>query len=332
MNKKVLVFATSFLDELTSHPSGEGEPARLLEEAARQASVDIEYRCDRNPSEPVTHEEIQGAIAVIADLEPWESALLRRAGRTYGGDLSLIARYGIGYNSVDIAAAAEAGITVTNTPLASAQSTAEWAVSCLLGTAGRMIHQNARGRQGKLKSGVSRLDVKGKTMGIVGTGAIGREVVSLMSGFGMKILASDLFPDRLWAEEAGVEYVDLPRLCEVSDFITLHASGGQRIIGQEEIRLMKRSACLINCARGGLTDNRAAYQAVRSGGLRGFCLDEPWEYPDLPLENSLNVIATPHVGSDTDMGKLRMQQMSVESVVSFLRGETPAYAVGGVAL
>lgn len=327
MKKKIVVFATSFQDELLTHPDGEGEPALQLRQAAERNSLELEFRCDRNPGTPPTAAELEAVTAIIADLEKWDRGLLEQVGRAKGGDLGLLARYGIGYSSIDIAAAREAGIQVTNTPGASAQPTAEWAVSSLLDVAGRRIPHHARAGEGLTKSGPSRLDISGKTLGIIGTGTIGKQVAAMLSGFGLRLRAADLYPDHEWASAHGVEYTDIGSLCEQADFITLHASGNSQLIGTAEIGRMHPTTVLVNCARGVLVDNRAVYEAVRDGRLYGYGIDEVWEHNDLPLSPDLNIAASPHVGSDTDLGKLRMQQLSAQAVIDYIDGRDPQYIV-----
>ncbi|MFW6209143.1 MAG: NAD(P)-dependent oxidoreductase [Spirochaetota bacterium] len=327
MRKKIVVFATSFMDELLTHPDGEGRPAKELQEAAERNCLDLEFRCNRNPAEPLSFKEVEGVVAAIADLELWKRELLEKAGKDRGGDLGILARYGIGYNNIDTVAAREAGVHVTNTPGASAAPTAEWTVSTLLDVAGRRIPHHARAGKGLTKSGASRLDVSGKTLGIIGTGNIGKQVAALLSGFNMKIIAADLMQDTEWAAANGVEYVDLPEVCERADFITLHASGGSLLLGADEIARMQPTTVLVNCARGALVDNRAAYEAVRTGRLYGYGIDEVWDYEDLPLTDVLNIAASPHVGSDSDMGKLRMQQMSAQAIIDYVDGKEPQHIV-----
>lgn len=324
--QKIIVFATSFLDApVRNHPDA-GRAKKILESAAVEHGLDVEYRCDRNPVDPLELWELEDAVAVIADLERYEQGLLEVAGSGSGGTLRLIARYGIGCNSVDVAAAESNGVIVTNTPGASAPPTAEWAVATMMAVSGRCILQYQRAATGQKKSGPSRLDLYGGTLGIVGTGTIGRRVVDLLSGYGMSVLAHDPYPDTDWAKSRGVEYTDLDTLCGTADFISLHASGASRIIGEEQLQRMGSATVLVNCARGPMVDNRAAWIAVKQGNLYGYALDEIWEYPDLSLEG-LNVLVSPHVGSDTDHGKLKMQTMSAEAVAQFLAGEKPTNIV-----
>ncbi len=325
-NGKVIVFATSFLDEPVTELYESDRPRRLLEEAAARHQMKIDYRCTRKPSEPLSPEELEGAVAVIADLERYNDELLQQVGAGRGGSLGLIARYGIGYSNVDIEAAKDCGVLVANAPGANAPPTAEWAVATILDVAGRRIAHHQRAAAGKTKTGPGRLDVRQRTLGVIGSGAIGKLVVQLLEGFEMRVLAYDPYPDQAWARENAVEYVDLPTLCRQADFITLHASGGKQIIGEAELAQMKPTAVLVNCARGALVDNRAAYFAVKAGQLWGYGLDEVWEHPDLPPAG-INIILSPHVGSDTDEGKLGMQLMSAETVVEFLNGETPQHTV-----
>ncbi len=325
-DRKVIVFAASFLDEPVSDSPGADTACRTLEQAAAENGIKVEYRCSRNPSRALEAAELEGAVAVIADLERYDRELLLQVGAGSGGSLGLIARYGVGYTSVDIEAAGECGVLVTNTPAANAAPTAEWAVSTMLDVAGKRRFHHRRAAAGQTKAGAMRLDLGGKTLGIIGTGTIGRRVAALMRGFEMRVLAYDLYPDGDWAAANGVEYVELPALYERADFITLHASSGDRLIGEAELARMKSTAVLVNCARGHLVDNRAAYRAVAETRLWGYGLDEVWEYPDLSLDE-VNVVVSPHVGSDTDLGKENMQVMSARAVAGFLRGEEPEYVV-----
>ncbi len=324
--QKIIVFATSFLDSpVRNHPDA-GRAREILENAAAEYGLDVEYRCDRNPADPLEPSELRDAVVVIADLERYQRDLLETVGSANGGTLRLIARYGIGYNNVDTTATGRNGVIVTNTPGASAPPTAEWAVAMMMAVSGRCVLQHQRAAAGQKKSGASRLDLYGGTLGIVGTGTIGRRVVDLLSGYGMRVIAYDPYPDTDWAESRAVEYTDLDSLCETSDFISLHAAGASRIIGEEQLQRMGDATVLVNCARGPMVDNRAAWTAVKEGRLYGYALDEIWEDPDLSLEG-LNVLVSPHVGSDTDHGKLKMQTMSAEAVAQFLAGETPANIV-----
>ncbi len=328
MPKKVVVFATSFLDELVTHPREEGEGKKILDGLEKHPglSVRVEYRCDRNTLEPVDPAELQGVQAVIADIEDYDATVLSHAGIKAGGSLELIARYGVGFNSIDLEAATGSGVAVTNCPGCNSVPTAEWAHSTILAVAGRRILQHGRASTGGGKGGPSRIDISGRTLGVVGTGAIGKAVVKLMSGYRMKLLACDPFPDLEWAGGTGAQYVTLAELCSQADIITLHAAAGKTIIGKKELALMKPTAVLVNCARGVLVDTRSAYAAVKEGRIFGYGLDEVWTDRDLSLEG-LNIVVSPHVGSDTDCGKAMMQLMSARAVADFMNGKTLPHIV-----
>ncbi|WP_455382779.1 NAD(P)-dependent oxidoreductase [Salinispira pacifica] len=323
--RKVVVFATSFLDELRTHPEDEGAGRKILSELERETdgSITVEYRCDRDPGRPVAPDELTDVVAIIADLERYGADLLRSAGRKAGGSLELITRYGVGYETVDVKAATASGVLVCNTPGANSRPTAEWAVSTLLDVAGRRIPHHERAARGELKVGPSRLDVSGRRLGIVGTGMIGRNVADLLSGFRMDIIAYDPIRNIEWARKSGVRYVELEEIWRTADFITLHASSTTRLIGERELAMMRPETVLVNCARGVLVDPRAVYRAVAEGKLWGYGVDEVWLESDLPLAG-LNIAVSPHVGSDSDSGKARMQRLTAETVAAYLRGDRPA--------
>jgi phosphoglycerate dehydrogenase-like enzyme len=326
--QKIVVFATSYLDNIATDPSGADEGVRILERVAAESGGElaVEYRCERDPNKALQASELDEVRAVIADLERYDGELLQRVGRKAGGPLELIARYGVGVDSVDLAAATEAGVVVANTPGANTTPTAEWAVATLLDVAGRRIPHHQQAAAGYGKSGPSRIDVSGKTLGIIGTGRIGRTVAQLLSGFSPSLLAYDPYPNEAWAAEVGAKYVDLDTLCGEADLITLHAASGEQLLGARELALMSSTTVLVNCARGVLVDNREAYRAVREGRLFGYGIDEIWPEPDLDV-TGLNIAASPHVGADTDRGKRDMRIATAEAVAAHISGNRPASVV-----
>ena len=135
-------------------------------------------------------------------------------------------------------------------------------------------------------------------------------------------IAYDLYPDEHWSEQNGVDYLDsVDAVCEQADIITLHAASNDTLITETQIALMRPITVLINCARGHLVDSKAVYHAVKEGKIWGYGLDEIWDL-DLPLEG-LNIAVSPHVGSDTDMGKVGMQIMSAQAVIDYMHGIKP---------
>lgn len=328
MERRVLVFATSYLDLPVSERPDAGAGKETLDKIAREIGVRLEFKGDRDPAVPLSSDELKGAVAVIADLERYDRSLLEDVGSRRGGSLELIARYGVGVDSVDLSAARECGVTVTNTPGANSRPTAEWTVSTILDIAGRRTIHHSRAKEGLTKVGPSRLDVTGKRLGIVGTGAIGRTVAELMSGFGLKLCAYDPYPNREWAEVNDVTYMTLSKLLSSADLVTLHAATTDQIVGKDEIDLLGPSTVLVNCARGSLVDNRAAWQAVKEGRIWGYGLDERWPESDLPVDG-LNIACSPHVGSDSENGKAAMQTMTAEQIRDFLLERTPEHIVNG---
>lgn len=356
--KKIVVFANTFLDELLTHPPDEHTGRETLDQLVADGLAEVDYRCRRDPATPLTAGELAGVSITIADLEHYTPELLAAVGvgragspaaghgpsaRSDGGAgaansatpgagrLELIARYGVGVDAVDLDAAEAAGVAVSNTPGANSLPTAEWSVSTLLSVAGRRVAQHTLASQGRGKTGPSRLDVTGKTLGIVGTGRIGQRVAMLVTGFSMDVLAYDLYPNDEWARNSGARYVELDELLAESDFVTLHASSTEKIIGARELDLMKPTACLINCARAHLVDDDEVYARVKDGRLFGYGMDDPWRRSDLPLGGdlafTLNIVCGPHVGSETDQGKVGMRTMSARAVDQWIRTGSTDYRV-----
>jgi phosphoglycerate dehydrogenase-like enzyme len=326
--EKILVFATSYLDELITHPKEEGKGRRLLDDLAAGSGgkIAVEYRCDRDMRDPMTPEELVRTAALISDLELYAPELLEKVGAANGGPLKLLSRYGVGYDAVDLEAATRSGVMVTNCPGCNSLPTAELTVMTILDVAGRRIPHYETASQGKSKVGPSRLDVTGKKLGIIGTGSIGKHVFELMKGYNISGVAYDPYPDTRWAAQVNMQYLDSPeKVCEQADIITLHAASNDTIITQKQIASMRPTTVLINCARRHLVDNEAVYHAVKQGKIWGYGMDEIWDL-NLSLEG-LNIVVSPHVGSDTDMGKIGMQVMSAQAIVDYMQGIRPRYVV-----
>ena len=320
----ILVLASSFLDRLTALPADADEGRSLLSmfEARHEGRFRVRYQCKRDSSRTPTPEELRGVVAIIADLEPYPAALLARVGVRAGGTLRLIARYGVGHDSIDLAAASECGVAVTNTPGAASLATAEWTLATMVDVAGRRIAQYARAFVGKPKRGRPRLDLFAKSVGLVGAGSVARALARLLAGFRAHILVADPVIDRDWAAEIGADWVGLDELCARADFISLHASAGEQIIGARQIELMRPATVLINCARRHLVDNRAVWRAVDEGQLWGYGMDDSWIEDDLDLRGR-NIIVSPHVGSDSESGMLNMRMQTAQQVCDFLDNKLP---------
>jgi D-lactate dehydrogenase len=192
--------------------------------------------------------------------------------------VELVALRSAGFNHVDVAFAKELGVTVTRVPAYSPHAVAEHAIALLL-TLNRKTHR-AFNRVRELNfslNGLVGFDLFGKTAGLVGTGKIGRVTGEILRGFGMRVLAHDVFPDHEWAKRAGVEYVEsLPVLLQSSDVVSLHTPltpETRYLIRAETIAFMKPGSILINVSRGALVDTKALIKALKSGHLGGVGLD-----------------------------------------------------------
>ena len=325
---RVVVFAGGFLAYSPIDPATAQGGARVL--AAMQIEhgtrADVVFRCPRDSSIPVRYEEVSDATIVVAGDERYDRELLHACGVAGGGRLRCIARYGVGAGAIDVAAATAAGIVVSHAPEAHTVPAAEWAVSTLLDVAARRIPFHERAAEGREADGVPRLDVSGRTLGLVGTGPMGRVVVRLMAGFGLDVLAYDPSPDPVWAAKNGVTYADLHELCLLSDLISVHLVGAGPVISYRELDLMRPSAVLVDSTGTGATDARAAYRAVAERRIWGYGVDTVWPYPEMPLR-SLNITVAPGVAGETVRGRSAMQHAVAQAVVDVILGGVPFHAV-----
>jgi len=249
--------------------------------------------------------------------------------------LKIVANYAVGYNNISVSDATDRGVMVTNTPDVLNDSTADCAFLLLLATARRLVEADRYVREGRWTRawGPKMLlgsDVSGKTLGIIGMGRIGREMVPRAKGFKMSVLYNNrtrLDPDE--ETKLGAEYRSLDDLLRRSDFVSLHVPLGdetRHIVGERELSLMKSTSFLINTARGPVVDETALIAALREGRIAGAGLDVHREEPtstDNPLLQLDNVVVAPHIGSSTRETRLAMAMRAAENVVAALGGETP---------
>jgi D-3-phosphoglycerate dehydrogenase / 2-oxoglutarate reductase len=220
-------------------------------------------------------------------------------------NLKVIGRAGIGVDNVDIAAATARGIIVMNTPFGNSITTAEHAVTLMLSLARQIPEADASTRAGKWeKNRFLGVEISGKTLGVVGCGNIGSIVADRALGMKMKVIAYDPYLSAERALDLGVEKVELDELLRRADFITLHTPLTERtrnIINADSLKLTKKGVRLINCARGGLVEEAALFEALKSGQVAGAALDVFVTEPatDSPLFTLPNVVCTPHLGAAT---------------------------------
>jgi phosphoglycerate dehydrogenase-like enzyme len=265
---------------------------------------------------------LQGVFATIAGVEPYSERVLRES-----PDLEVIARFGVGYDQIDVPAATRHGVYVAMAFGANHETVADLALA-LMGAVARNIvvyHKRvAAGSWGwEFRPGLWRA-----TVGIVGLGRIGRAVARRCRGYEMRILAHDVAPDPAYAQSHGIELTSLERLLAESDFVTLHAPHTREtdgLMNAARFRLMKPTAFLINTARGGLVDEAALHEALVTGQIAGAGLDVFRREPptDSPLLHLENVVLTPHAAGSDLAAEAAAGQCNVESILAVARGESP---------
>ena len=245
--------------------------------------------------------------------------------------LKVIANIGVGYNNVDVEAAAKRGIRVSNTPGAVTDATADLAIGLMIAIARRVVEMaNLVPKGGWNMWGPMEMlgmEVSGKTLGIIGMGRIGTAVAKRAKGFDMKVLYFSR--RRCPVEDAlGVEYApDLPTLLRKSDFVSIHVplnKETRHLIGAKELAYMKPTGILVNTARGAVVDQKALYQALKTKQIWGAALDVTEEEP-IPLDDPIlkldNVVIVPHIGTQTLETGIKMSMLAVQNVVAVLKGE-----------
>ena len=248
-------------------------------------------------------------------------------------NLRMIARTGIGYDNVNLADATAHGIVVTNTPDGPTESTAEHTVAMLMALAKRLKQGDANmaaGKWGPRTGSIIGVEVRGRTLGLVGLGRIGKRVAQICSqGLLMKVVAYDPYVSAEQAAALGVTMTDLDSVLAQADFLSVHVPATpetRHLINRTGIAKMKDGAFVLNLARGPLVDEDALLEAIDSGKLAGAGLDvfdpEPPKV-DSRLRNHPLIIVTPHAAGVTVEGRERIEVMAVERVLAFFRGETP---------
>jgi len=238
--------------------------------------------------------------------------------------LKVIGRAGVGVDNVDIPAATARGIIVMNTPFGNSITTAEHAISLMLALARQIPQADASTRAGKWeKNRFMGVEMFGKTLGVIGCGNIGSIVADRALGLKMKVIAYDPFlsPDR--ATDLGVEKVDFDELLKRADFITLHTpltDKTRNIINANAIKTMKKGVRIINCARGGLVDEAALYEALKKSHVAGAAFDVFTAEPatESPLFNLPNVVCTPHLGASTSEAQENVALQIAEQMSDYL--------------
>ena len=255
-------------------------------------------------------------------------------------ELKVVSNVAVGYDNIDVAAATQRGILVTNTPGVVTESTADLTWSLLCSLARRIAEGDRYIRAGKWRDWTLLLmagsDIHGKTLGICGMGRIGQAVARRAKGFNMRILYHNRQRlDTIIESELNATWVEKRTLLQQADFVSLHvplSAVTTHFIGVEELRMMRPTAYLINAARGPVVDEAALIQALQQGWIAGAALDVFEHEPHVPqaLQELENVVLVPHIGSASVATRTRMAVMAAENLVAVLRDEYTPYIVNPV--
>jgi glyoxylate reductase len=307
--------------------------SNVLPEDARRL-IPPEFNVDYNPGDqPFVKQELirrlQGKDGLICHIISTIDEEILGASPT----LKVVSNVAVGYNNIDLAAARRHGVVVTNTPDVLTETTADFAWALLMAAARRVVDADHYARSGQWKAWKWDLlwgqDVHGKTLGVLGFGRIGRAVARRAGGFGMRILYHDaLRADGAAERELRASYVDRDTLLRESDFVSVHTPlmpETRHLIDETALRAMKKTAILVNAARGPIVDEAALVRALGEGWIAGAGLDvfeeEPKIHPGLlPLRN---VVLAPHIASASHDTRLGMATLAVRNCLAVLEGKAP---------
>ena len=271
------------------------------------------------------------AVGVIASTDPFDASVFAAC-----PNLRVIARTGIGVDAIDLDAATSAGVVVATTPGANGEAVSDHALAMILALQRRLSENDAAIREGRWdRAGtLTPSDLYGATVGLVGCGAIGRAVIRRLRAFGSSVIVHDPYLD---TAPEGCELVDLDTLLARSDVLTVHApltEGTRGLLGADQFAAMKRGAFVVNVSRGGILDESALGDSIRSGHLGGAGLDTFGREPigESPLRELPTVIMSPHIAGLSHRTIADMTQQSTQAVLDVLGGTLPVGAVNPDAL
>lgn len=310
---KVLVTATNY-----SKYCARGK--KLLEDAGVEIIENPHQR-------PYTFEELEKIVGdidgVVAGIDKWDESVFKLAPKLKG-----IARFGVGVDNINLNDAKKYGVAVANTPGINSSAVAEQAAALILSVTRNVAFLNQSVRRGEWYRPMVH-ELKRQTVGLMGFGAIARQLTMRLKGFGPKIIAYDKFPNEAAAKELGVELVSLEDVLKRSDIISLHMPALEdtvHIVNDENIAKMKDGVIIINTARGALADEKAVERGLKSGKIGGYGTDvfesEPMK-ADNPLFAFPNYVATPHVSAETYENCDETGIATANILLSVFRGEKP---------
>jgi glyoxylate reductase len=307
--------------------------SNVLPQESRQlipANVEVDYHDSELPlSKAELIRRLQGRAGLVCHII---SAVDEELLQAVPG-LKVVANVAVGFNNIDVAAARRHGVVVTNTPDVLTETTADFAWTLLMAAGRRVVEADAYVRSGQWKSWRWGLlwgtDIHGKTLGIVGFGRIGRAMARRAQGFGMHVLYHDAVrADAAVERELNATATDLPTLLRESDYVTMHTlltPDTKHLINERTLRLMKKTAVLVNAARGPVVDEAALVRALTEGWIAGAGLDvfedEPTIHPG--LLSLANVTLAPHIGSASLDTRIAMASLAIRNCLAVLDGKPP---------
>jgi D-3-phosphoglycerate dehydrogenase len=298
----------------------------------KEAGLGIRLHPRHSNRTPAELAEILGdAVGVIASTDTFDSSVFAAC-----PNLKVIARTGVGVDAIDLKAATQAGVLVATTPGANEQAVADHALALILALQRRLAENDGAIRQGRWDraGSLTPSDLYGAKVGLIGSGVIGRAVIGRLRGFGSTISVYDPY---LETAPEGTELVDLATLLTSSDIITVHApltESTRGLLGAQEFAAMKPGAYLVNVSRGGIIDEVALADAIRSGHLGGAGLDTFATEPigDSPLRDLPTVIMSPHIAGLSHRSIEAMTQQATRAVLDVLAGRLPEHPVNPEAM
>ena len=289
------------------------------------------------------HEVVERKLApdeLLKEIPRYDALLVRsetkvtRAVIGVADKLKVIGRAGVGVDNIDVASAKDRGIAVVNAPLAATNAVAELTLAHMLSLARMLPRADASTRAGKWdKKSLKGVELSGRTLGLLGVGRIGGRVAELAKAFGMQVLAFDPYVTDEKAREMGVVKMDDPReMARRSDFVSIHVpltEETRHMVNEDMLAAFKEGSFVLNLSRGGIIDEKALHQAVKSGHIAGAALDvfEVEPLKDTPLAELPSVHLTPHVGASTQEAQQKAGLMVAEQVRKVLAGETAEFRV-----
>ncbi len=289
----------------------------------------------------VTYDEMDGET-ILKEIPKYDALMVRsrtkatteivQAGAK--GNLKVIGRAGIGVDNIDIETAGKQGIPVVNAPTGSTKSVAELAIGHMLTLIRHLARADRTMKQGEwIKKQLKGIELSGKTLGLIGSGYIAQHTAHLANAFGMNVLVYSPHCTEEKAKKMGAAYKSLEELLQQSDFVSLHIPHSKQthyLLNKETLGLMKPTAYLINCARGGVVEESALYSALKEGKLAGAGIDV-FETEPPPKANKFaaldNVLLTPHLGANTKEAQINAGTVCADQMLLVLNGKEPEFCV-----